>query len=129
MIRIRTLTPLLAAGAALAVAAPSALAATNWQIGLRSAASFPKATGSAQYQAQTGQRELQIEVEHLARLAGKRVYFWANGTRFGSAVVSSRGIAQIDRNTELGQRVPKIVHGSGVSAHTKAGTTIARGRF
>ena len=129
MNRTRMLVPLLAAVAALAVAVPAAQAATDWQIGLRHGASFPRATGSAQYQAQTGQRELQIEVEHLARLAGKRVYFWANGVRFGSAVVTSRGIAQIDRNTELGQSVPKIVHGSRVSAHTHAGTKIAGARF
>ena len=52
------------------------------------------------------------------RLAGKRVLFYAKGSKLGSAIVTSRGIAQIDRNTELGQTVPKIVHGSHVSVRT-----------
>ena len=129
MTRTRTLIALVAAVAALAVAVPVALAAVDWQIALHHGASFPKATGGAQYQAQSGQRELQVEVEHVAGLAGKRVSFFANGKKFGSAVVSKRGIVQIDRNTELGQAVPKIVHGSGVSARTAAGTVIAAGRF
>ena len=129
MTRTRMLVPLVAAAGALAVAAPAAQAAIDWQIGLHHAAGFPKATGSAQYQRQAGQRELQVEVEHLARLAGKRVYFWANGARFGSAVVTARGVTQIDRNTELHQRVPAIVHGSHVAVRTHAGTKIAGARF
>ena len=129
MTRTRMLVAVVAALAALAVAVPAALAAVNWQIALHHGASFPKATGAAQYQAQSGQRELQIEVEHVAGLAGKRVSFFANGKKFGSALVGKRGIAQIDRNTELGQSVPKIVRGSGVSVRTAAGTVIAAGRF
>lgn len=129
MARTRILAPLVLAVLALAVVVPSALAAINWQIPLTAGKSFPKATGSAQYQAQPGQRELQMEVDHVAGLAGKRVYFWANGAKFGSAVVNSRGVVQIGRNTELGQSVPKIVHGSGVAARTGVGTVIARGTF
>jgi hypothetical protein len=129
MTRTRILAPLVLAVLALAVVVPSALAAINWQIPLTAGKNFPKATGSAQYQAQPGQRELQMEVDHVAGLAGKRVYFWANGTKFGSALVNSRGVVQIDRNTELGQSVPKIAHGSGVSARTGVGTVIAKGTF
>ena len=129
MTRTKILAPLLIAALALAVLVPTALAAVDWQIPLRHGPSFPRATGTAEYQAQPGQRELQIEVEHVAKLAGKRVYFWANGSKFGSAIVNSHGVAEIDRNTELGQRVPKIVHGSGVSVHTRSGSLIAKGRF
>jgi hypothetical protein len=121
-------TPILAVMLLLAVAVP-ALAAVNWQITLKHTAVFPRATGQAQYQSQPGQRELQIEAEHLRALAGKRVVFYARGSKLGSAVVTSRGIAQIDRNTELGQRVPKIVHGSHVSVRTAAGAVILRGTF
>ena len=121
-------TPILAAVMLLAVAVP-ALAAVNWQITLKHTAAFPRATGHAQYQSQPGQRELQIEAEHLRALAGKRVVFYAKGSKLGSAVVTSRGIAQIDRNTELGQTVPKIVHGSHVSVRTAAGAVILRGTF
>ena len=62
-------------------------------------------------------------------VAGKRVVFYAKGSKLGSAVVTSRGIAQIDRNTELGQTVPKIIHGSHVSVRTAGGTVILRGTF
>jgi predicted PilT family ATPase len=129
MTRTKILAPLLLAALALAVVVPAAVAAINWQIALKPSLSFPKATGGAQYQSQSGQRDLQVEVEHVAALAGKRVYFWANGSKFGSAVVSKLGAAQIDRNTELGQSVPNIVHGSGTSARTSAGTVIAQGYF
>ena len=121
-------TPILAAAMLLAVAVP-AFAAVNWQITLKHTAAFPRATGQAQYQSQPGQRELQIEAEHLGTLAGRRVVFYAKGSKLGSAVVTSRGIAQIDRNTELGQRVPKIVHGSRVSVRTAVGAVILRGTF
>jgi hypothetical protein len=129
MTRTRILVPLALVVLALAAVVPSAVAAINWQVPLTAGTSFPTATGSAQYQAQPGQRELQMEVDHVTALAGKRVYFWANGAKFGSAIVSNLGVVQIDRNTELGQSVPKIVHGSGVSARTGAGTVVARGTF
>lgn len=129
MTRTKILAPLLLAALALAVLVPTALAAINWQIPLSHGSSFPRATGSAQYQAQPGQRELQVEVDHVAGLAGKRVYFWANGSKFGSAIVNKLGVVQIDRNTELGQSVPKITHGSGVSARTGTGSVIAKGTF
>jgi hypothetical protein len=101
----------------------------NWQIALKPSSAFPTATGSAQYQSQPGQRELQIEVEHLAKLAGQSVSFYANGAKFGVGKVSSLGIVQIDRNTELGQSVPLIVHGSTVAASTSTGVLIASGQF
>lgn len=101
----------------------------NWQSAMKAAKTYPRTTGTAQYQSQPGQRELQAELEHLRSLAGKRVIFYANGSKFGVAKVSKRGIAQIDRNTELGQAVPQIVHGSTLTARTAAGTLIAGARF
>lgn len=101
----------------------------NWQTALKAAKAYPRTTGTAQYQSQPGQRELQAELEHLRSLAGKRVMFYANGSKFGVAKVSKPGIVQINRNTELGQAVPQIVHGSTLTARTAAGTLIARARF
>lgn len=116
-----------------AVATQTATATTtptvNWQIAMKPSTAFPTATGAAQYQSQPGQRELQIEVERLAKLAGQYVSFYANGVKFGAGKVSSTGIAQIDRNTELGQSVPWIVHGSTVAARTSTGVLIANGQF
>ena len=114
------------------VAAPATATITptvDWQVALNHSSAFPTATGSAQYQSQPGQRELQIEVEHLAKLAGQYVSFYANGAKFGVGRVSSLGIVQIDRNTELGQAVPWIVHGSTVAVRTSTGTLIATGLF
>jgi hypothetical protein len=110
-------------------AAATASQTVNWQIALKPTSAFPAATGSAQYQAQPGQRELQMELERLAKLAGQNVTFYANGAKFGVAKVSSRGIVQIDRNTELGQSVPVMNHGSTVAALTSAGVLIASGTF
>jgi hypothetical protein len=118
-----------------AVAAPAATAATttvptvNWQIAMKPSTAFPTANGTAQYQSQPGQRELQIEVQRLAKLAGQYVSFYANGVKFGVGKVSSLGIAQIDRNSELGQAVPSIIHGSTVAARTSTGVVIVAGRF
>ena len=116
-----------------AVATQSATAATtstvNWQVAMKHSAAFPAATGSAQYQSQPGQRELQIEVDRLAKLAGRYVTFYANGAKFGVGKVSSLGIVQIDRNSELGQSVPWIVHGSTIAARTSTGVLIASGQF
>jgi hypothetical protein len=123
--------------AALLVAPASALASSsqttatvNWQIALKPSTAFPTAAGSAQYQSQPGQRELQIEVYRLKSLAGKWVVFYVNGVKFGAKQVSSLGIAQITHNTELGQYVPTLVHGSTVSVTTaNGGTPIASGTF
>jgi hypothetical protein len=116
-----------------AVATQTAHATTsqtvNWQIALKHTTAFPTANGSAQYQAQPGQRELQIEVQRLPKLAGQTVTFYANGAKFGVGKVSTLGIVQIDRNTELGQSVPTMVHGSSVAALTSTGVLIAFGQF
>jgi predicted PilT family ATPase len=116
-----------------ALATQSATATTtptvNWQIAMKPAKAHPRTTGTAQYQSQPGQRELQIEREHLRALAGKKVTFYANGSKFGTAKVSKRGIVQIDRNTERGQSVPHVVHGSTVTARTGTGALVSRGRF
>jgi hypothetical protein len=116
-----------------AVAAQTATAKTtptvNWRIAVTPSSAFPRATGSAQYQSQPGQREFQIEVDGLGKLVGKYVTFYANGVKLGIAKVSSRGSAQVDCNTELGQAVPSIVHGSGFTARAGAGVLVASGRF
>jgi hypothetical protein len=108
--------------------AAAATATVNWEIALKAGPSFPKATGAAQYQSQPGQKELQVEVEHLTALVGKSVAVSVNGVRVGWAKVSVLGIAQLSLNTELGQAVPTIVHGSTVAVRS-AGTLVASGRF
>jgi hypothetical protein len=112
-----------------ATPSPAAPSTVDWQIPLAHSAAFPTATGSAQYQAQPGQKELQIEVERLKSLAGSTVRFYANGIKIGAARVSALGTAQVTLNSELGQSVPTILHGSVVSARTATGVLIAAGTF
>lgn len=120
----------LAAVLALALIAPmAALAAIDWQITMGGSQAYPRANGSAQYQAQPGQREIQVEVQRVPALAGKTVTFSAAGMRLGSARVSALGQADITRNTEFRQIVPPIVRGSVVSVRTAGGQLIASGRF
>ena len=116
---------LLAAFVALAVAVPVVLAGGKTQIALRPAKAYPRAKGSAQYQAQTGQRELQVEVEHLRALRGKRVFFYVNGMQIGAARVTGLGKAELSRNTELGQRVPLVSSGTKVAVRTSRAAVVS----
>jgi hypothetical protein len=101
----------------------------NQQIALTPRPAYHRAHGSAQYQAQPGQAEFQVEIERLASLAGKSLLVQVNGANVGSMKVSKSGIAQLTRNSELGQHVPTIAHGSTVTVKTKTGAVIASGMF
>ena len=114
---------------ALTVAIPAALAAGGTRIALKSAKAFPAAKGSAQFKAKAGERELQVEVEHIRRLAGKRVVFVVGGVKLGTAKVNGLGAAEISRNSERGQRVPRVAAGTAVKVRTAGGTTIVAGSF
>lgn len=113
---------------ALAVAVPVVLAGGNAQVRLQPAKAYPHARGSAQYQAQTGQRELQVEVEHIRSLQGKRVLFYVNGSKVGAALVNRLGKAELSRNTERGQQVPQVAAGSKVIVRTSH-ALVASGSF
>ncbi len=115
----------LVAFAALAVAVPVVLAKADRQIALRPVKAYPHAKGTAQYQAQTGQRELQVEVEHVRSLRGKRVFFYVNGMQIGAARVSGLGKAELSRNTELGQRVPRVSSGTKVTVRTSRAALVS----
>ncbi len=106
-----------------------AAATANWQILMKGSAAYRTANGSAQYQSQPGQRELQVEVQRIRKLAGKSVVFSAGGMTLGTAKVSALGQADITRNTELAQKVPSIAHGSRVTVRTTGGKLIVSGRF
>jgi hypothetical protein len=110
-------------------AAHAAASTVNWQIPMKAGAAYRNANGSAQYQSQPGQRELQVEVQRVRSLAGKTVVFSAAGMTLGKAKVSALGQADITRNTELAQKVPSIAHGSSVTVRTTGGKLIVSGRF
>ena len=114
---------------ALTVAIPAALAAGGTRIALKSAKAFPAAKGSAQFKAKAGERELQVEVEHIRRLGGSRVVIVVGGSKLGTAKVNALGAARISRNTERGQRVPQVAAGTAVKVRTAGGATIVSGSF
>ena len=101
----------------------------NWQIPLTAGRGIAGVTGSSQYQSQPGQRELQIEIEHIRSLAGQSLLVQVNGNPVGSMRVSGKGIAQLTRNSERGQATPMLAHGSIVTVKTRAGIVLASGRF
>ena len=113
--------------AALALAAPAVQAkgGPGTRIALKSTGAFPGASGKAKFQNE-GQRELEIEVEHVRRLAGKRVNFFVNATKVGSARVNGLGAAQINKR---GSGFPAIKAGTRIKVKTTGGATIVAGRF
>ena len=113
--------------AALAVAAPAVQAKNDpgTRIALKSSGAFPGASGKAKFQ-NRDQRELEIEVEHVRRLAGKRVNFYVNSTKVGSARVNGLGAAQINRR---GASFPSVGAGTRIKVKTAAGKLIVSGSF
>ena len=112
--------------AALALAAPAVHAKDGARIiPLKASSSFAGAKGKAKFQVD-GQRELEIEIEHVRRLAGQRVNFFVNAKRVGSKRISALGAAQLDRR---GSAFPAINSGTRISVKTASGRLIASGRF
>jgi hypothetical protein len=114
--------------AALALAAPAVQAKGGPEgtiIALKASNAFPGAKGKAKFKTD-GQRELEIEVEHLRRLAGTRVNFFVNAKRVGSKRINGLGAAQVERR---GSTFPAIRAGTRISVKTAGGRLIASGRF
>ena len=114
---------------ALAIAVPTALAVDRTRIALKPSAAFPAANGKATFKSRGGERELQIEVEDIRRLRGKRVVFRVGGVLLGTARVNAFGTARIERNSDRGQRVPAVRAGTKVKVRTARGVLIVSGSF
>ena len=111
--------------AALALAAPAVQAKGGTIIALKASSAFPGAKGKAKFQVE-GQRELEIEVEHVRRLAGKRVNFFVNAKKVGSLRINGFGAAELNLR---GSRAPAVRSGTRISVKTAGGTLIVSGRF
>jgi hypothetical protein len=126
---MKRITMFLAAAAlVLAVSVPTVLASGGGgtRIVLRPAKAFPAAKGSATFKAKPGERELEAQVEHVRRLAGKTVTFYVGAKRLGSAKVGALGAAHIERRNSA---VPAVGAGTVVRVKTARGVLIARGSF
>jgi len=129
MRRITTL--LLATALLLTVGVPTVLAGggDGIRITLKAAKAFPAAKGSAKFKSTAEERELQVEVEHVRRLAGKRVVFIVGGKKVATKRVNRFGAAEINRNSERGQFVPAVSKGTTVRVKTAGGVLIVKGSF
>ncbi len=126
---MKRITTLLAMAAlALAVSVPAVLAkgGDGTRIVLKSAKAFPAAKGSAKFKATAEERQLEVEVQHVRRLAGKRVAFFVGATKLGTAKVGALGAAHIERRNSA---VPSVRAGTAVSVKTAGGVLIVRGTF
>ena len=120
------ITGLLTALIGAATLAPAAVEAKGGtRIVLKASNAYPGASGKAKFQT-AGQRELEIEVEHVRRLAGRRVNFFVNSTKVGSARVNRLGSAQVNRR---GASFPAINSGTRIKVKTPAGRLIVSGSF
>ena len=119
---------LTAAALALAVAVPSVLASGGGgtRIVLRPAKAFPAAKGSATFKAKAGERELEAQVEHVRRLAGRMVAFYVDGKRLGNAKVGTLGAAHLERRNGA---APAVRAGTAVSVKTAGRILIVKGSF
>ena len=123
----RTLIPLaIVALAALALAAPAVQAKGDpgTIISLKASSAFPGAKGKAKFKTD-GQRELEIEVEHLRRYAGRPVSFFVNSKKVGSLRLNRFGAAELNLR---GSRAPAVSSGTRISVKL-AGRLIVSGRF
>lgn len=128
---MKRITILFAAAAlVLTVFVPAVVASGGGtRIVLKAAKALPAAKGSATFKAKPGERELQVEVEHIRRLAGKRVAFFVAGKKLATAKVNAFGEARVERNSERGQLVPAGSAGTRVRVRTAAGVLIVKGSF
>lgn len=113
--------------AALALAAPAVQAKGDpgTIIPLKASSAFPGAKGKAKFKTD-GQRELEIEVEHLRRLAGRPVSFFVNSKKVGSLRLNRFGAAELNLR---GSRAPAVQSGTRISVKTASGRLIVSGRF
>lgn len=126
---MKRITTLLAAAAlTLAVSVPAVLASGGDGTGivLKPTKAFPAAKGSATFKAKAGERQLEAEVEHVRRLAGKNVTFFVGGKKLGTAKVDGLGAAHIERRNSA---APAVAAGTAVGVKTASGTLIVRGSF
>ena len=126
---ITALIACLALAVAIAPAASAKGGGTVRSIALKPSVSFPNASGKAVYKVNGSERELEVDVQGIRALAGKRVNVNANGHLFATPRVNSLGHFTVTHSTSAGQSVPTIKSGSTVRVRTLGGTLIAGGTF
>lgn len=126
--RLGVTAVLLASG--FAVAAPAAHAAeVDFFTRLAGSATFPNPSGHSEYDRSAGEREVEVTVTHIAKLAGKRVTVFVNFKKVGTMRVSSIGGAHREWDTDRGQYVPYASAGDPIKVRTASGKLVAKGIY
>ncbi len=102
------------------------------RINLSSSSAFASAKGYAKFKDRGGEREFEVELEHLNQLSNQRLAVCVNGSRIGSLKMNSLGRGELNLNSEAKEQVPAIVKNSRVQIHTNnlcSATLVASGQF
>jgi hypothetical protein len=91
---------------------------------LSGSSAYPGAHGSADYQRDCCHREFTVNVRGISSLVGQALEVWANGTKVGTATVSSSGSLYFHRS---GSGVPRLAAGDPVAVKRHSGTLVASG--
>lgn len=102
---------------------------TRTRISLAPTAEYARAKGKADYKVKGGEREFQVEVENVKKLAGKSLGVFVNDAKVGMAKVNSLGEGRLELNTDLGNKVPNIKAGDKVQVKDPSGVVIVSGKF
>jgi hypothetical protein len=102
------------------------------RIHLSSSRAFASAKGYAKFKDRGGEREFEVELEHLKQLSNQRLGVCLNGSRVGSFKINSLGRGELNLNSDSGEKVPSIGSNTKVQVHTNNScntTLVASGRF
>lgn len=124
--RISSAVLALAASAAtvmVAVPAPAQAAAADTHADMHSTTAHPNAHGEARYESRPGEREFDIYIRGIHKLAGKRLTVHAHGALLGAMQVSPRGRAHLYRDTG----VPVMHRHDGIKVRTHSGMLVMTG--
>jgi hypothetical protein len=74
-------------------------------------------------------QELEVEVEHVRRLAGTTLTVFVDGASVGNLTIGSLGSGELGLRSQRGQTVPAVQVGSQIEVRQGDGTLIVSGAF
>ena len=128
---MRRLSLVLVVFSLLGLSAASAIAATHVQLSasLSGSKHFPRAHGSSRFERKATNRELDVMLSGVKRLAGHRVVVRVAGKKVGTMHVSAAGTAHRHWSTADGHTVPVVSAGEKIRISTLRGTLVASGSY
>ena len=112
-----------AATVLVAVPAPAQAAEADTHADMHSTTADPNARGEARYESRPGEREFDIYLRGIHKLAGKRLTVHAHGALVGAMQVSPRGRAHLYRDTG----VPVMHRHDSIKVRTPSGMLVTTG--